>query len=244
MPHRIATRRAFLAAIPTLSCGFSQPAARARFLARPKAAAAHTAPGLHPLGLRNDRDALLYIPQSVERYDKAPLIVSLHGAGRNADRGIDLLRALSDEHGFLLLAPASAAPTWDAIGGFYGPDPGFINRSLAKTFEMRNVDPAKIAMAGFSDGASYSLSVGLANGELFTAVFGFSPGFVVPGERAGKPPVFISHGTEDPVLPIDQCSRRIVPQLQREGYKVTFREFEGKHTLPPDVASAAIRWFL
>ena len=38
------------------------------------------------------------------------------------------------------------------------------------------IDPSRIAMAGFSDGASYSLSVGLANGDLFSAVFGFSPG--------------------------------------------------------------------
>jgi phospholipase/carboxylesterase len=74
-------------------------------------------------------------------------------------------------------------------------------------------------------------------------VFGFSPGFVVDLERVGKPPVFISHGTIDPVLPIEECSRRIVPQLKQEGYRVTYREFEGKHTLPPDVASEAMRWF-
>jgi phospholipase/carboxylesterase len=215
-----------------------------RLKARPGASAKTTAPGLHNLGLRADRDALLYIPESSKKFDKAPLVVSLHGATRNADRGIELLRSLADEHGFLLLAPASEAQTWDAIGGSYGPDPAFINRSLARTFELRKVDAARIAMAGFSDGASYSLSIGLANGDLFRAVFGFSPGFIVPGERIGKPPVFISHGTIDNVLPIDECSRRIVPELKREGYRVTYREFEGKHTLPPEVAAEAMRWFM
>jgi phospholipase/carboxylesterase len=126
----------------------------------------------------------------------------------------------------------------------WGPDVDSINRSLARTFELSKVDPARIAMAGFSDGATYSLSIGLANGDLFSAVFGFSPGFIVPSERAGMPPVFISHGTLDPVLPIDVCSRRIVPGLQRAGYHVTYREFEGKHTLPPEVASEAMRWFM
>jgi predicted esterase len=79
---------------------------------------------------------------------------------------------------------------------------------------------------------------------MFRAVFGFSPGFVVDLPHNGKPPVFISHGTIDNVLPIDECSRRIVPELRREGYEVTFREFEGKHTLPPEIATEAMRWFL
>ncbi|MGA2712678.1 MAG: PHB depolymerase family esterase [Bryobacteraceae bacterium] len=226
----------------------SLPDARAtRLLARPGAASPSktaTPPGLHQLTLRGERDALLYIPESSTKRDAAPLVVSLHGATRNADRGIELLRSLSDEHGFLLLAPASAGQTWDVIEDSWGPDVAFINRSLARTFEMRKIDPARMAMAGFSDGASYSLSIGLCNGDMFSAVFGFSPGFVAPGVRLGKPPVFISHGTIDPVLPIEECSRRIVPQLKQEGYRVTYREFEGKHTLPPDVASEAMRWFM
>ena len=99
-------------------------------------------------------------------------------------------------------------------------------------------------MAGFSDGASYALSIGLANGDLFTSVLGFSPGIVVPGQRAGKPPIFISHGRQDQILPIDECSRRIVPELQGEGYQVTYREFDGPHMVPPEVASEAMQWFM
>ena len=218
---------------------------RNRLLARvgegsPKAPSA----GLHPLGFRTERDALLYVPESSVKFDKAPLVISLHGASRSSDRGISLLQNLSDEHGFLLLAPATARGTWDIITGPGGPDAKFIDRCLARTFELRKIDAARIAMAGFSDGASASLSLGLANGDLFRAVLGFSPGFVVDRERVGKPPVFISHGTVDQVLPIDECSRRIVPRLKADGYQVTYREFEGKHELPPTVASEAMRWFM
>ena len=236
----VITRRMFIGALPALALAAKNDT---HLTARPGGSAS-TPAGVRPLGLRSNRDSLLYIPESAAKHEKAPLIVSLHGATRNADRGIDLLRTLADEHGFLLLAPASTGRTWDVLEGGFGPDIEFINQSLAKTFELRKIDPARIAMAGFSDGASYSLSIGLANGDLFSAVFGFSPGFVVPGDRVGKPPVFISHGTVDPVLPIDQCSRQIVPALKAEGYKVTYREFEGKHTLPPEVASEAMRWFL
>ena len=240
------TRRFFNSAIPALALSNFLAAGESanRLLSRPRAGGHDLTAGLHPLGFRTERDALLYVSEASLELAKAPLVVSLHGATRNSDRGIEILRAEADRHGFLLLAPASTQGTWDIINGEGGPDAQFIDKSLARVFELRTIDPKRIAMAGFSDGASASLSLGLANGDLFSAVFGFSPGFIVDLVRIGKPPVYISHGTIDNVLPIDECSRRIVPQLKQEGYKVTYREFEGKHTLPPDVATEAMQWFM
>jgi phospholipase/carboxylesterase len=42
--------------------------------------------------------------------------------------------------------------------------------------------------------------------------------------------------------PIDRCSRRIVHELERGGYEVLFREFDGGHTIPPEIASEAVGW--
>jgi predicted esterase len=240
------TRRVFLGTASALgACAQRASGKRENQLAvRPASPAAPATAGLRKLELRADRDALLYVPESAKKFKNAPLVVSLHGAGRTAERGIELLRTLSDQHGFLLLAPASAETTWDLEGDPRHPDVGGVNRALERTFSLAAVDPKRIAMSGFSDGASYSLTLGLANGDLFAAVFGFSPGFIGPAERVGKPPVFISHGTQDPVLPIEACSRRIVPRLKSEGYPVTYREFDGKHTLPPEIASDAMRWFM
>jgi phospholipase/carboxylesterase len=64
------------------------------------------------------------------------------------------------------------------------------------------VDAGRLAVEGFSDGASYALSIGLTNGDLLTHVVAFSPGFASPVAYTGKPPVFVSHGTHDEVLPI------------------------------------------
>lgn len=254
MPIAPTSRRRFLSAIPAAgSIALCGPVSRlcaqtltekARLSARPSKATGSITAGLHPLGLRAERDALLYVPESAEKHKRAPLVLSLHGASRDADRAIELLRSLSDEHGFLLLAPASTAFTWDVIQSTYGPDIAFLNQSLSRTFELRNVDPKRVAIAGFSDGASYSLSVGLTNGDFFRAVVGFSPGFIVPGEFTGRPGIFISHGTVDQILPIDECSRRIVPALKRSGYDVKYREFEGKHTVPPEIAAEAMQWFM
>jgi phospholipase/carboxylesterase len=35
----------------------------------------------------------------------------------------------------------------------------------------------------------------------------------------------------DGVLPIDRCSRRIVPELKRGGFDVLYREFVGEHSI-------------
>ena len=116
-----------------------------------------------------------------------------------------------------------------------------IARSSA-CFRCVAVDPARLAVGGFSDGATYALSLGLINGDLFRRVVAFSPGFIVEGETHGKPRFFVSHGTSDDILPIDRCSRRMVPELRQRGYDVTFREFDGGHEMPPAIASEGMAW--
>ncbi|MDP8973294.1 MAG: alpha/beta hydrolase-fold protein [Actinomycetota bacterium] len=117
-------------------------------------------------------------------------------------------------------------------------------QALESTFNRYAVDPARVAVGGFSDGASYALSLGITNGDLFTHVLAFSPGFVMPAGKRGSPRLFVSHGTRDEVLPIERCSRRIVPQLERAGFGIRYREFEGGHAVPPDVAREAVSWFV
>jgi phospholipase/carboxylesterase len=167
----------------------------------------------------------------------------LHGSGGDARGGIDPLLPLADQAGVLLLAPDSRRPTWDVILGGFGPDVEFIDRALQFVFDRYRVDPERIAVEGFSDGASYALSLGLTNGDLFDSVIAFSPGFLSPGTRQGSPDVFISHGTEDRVLPIDSTSRRILPSLQRR-YNVHYEEFDGGHAVPSHLADLALKQVL
>ncbi|MEO7000354.1 MAG: hypothetical protein ABI068_00935 [Ktedonobacterales bacterium] len=88
------------------------------------------------------------------------------------------------------------------------------------------------------------LSLGLINGDLFTYILACSPGFMQLAPERGKPRIYISHGTEDIVLPTSRCSRRIVPRLRRAGYDVRYAEFPGAHIVPPDLAHEAVEWFL
>ncbi len=51
------------------------------------------------------------------------------------------------------------------------------------------MDAGRVGIGGFSDGASYALSLGLTNGDLFTHVLAFSPGFMRPASQVGRPKV-------------------------------------------------------
>jgi len=218
--------------------------ARGRLSARPRPPAEAGPTGLQPLGLGDPRDGLLYVPAGYQPERPAPLVLMFHGAGSDARSGLRPLQDLADEAGLILLAVDSRGQSWDVIVGGYGPDVAFVDRALAQTFAQYAVDPARLAVEGFSDGASYAVSMGITNGDLFTHVLAFSPGFSWPGDQQGTPRLFVSHGTHDPVLPIDQCSRRIVPRIRRAGYEVTYREFEGGHTYPPEIVQEALAWFV
>lgn len=222
---------------------------KGRLSARPERPSEPLTPGRHPLGIGGEqggtqRDGVIYVPAKYSSASPAPLVLMLHGAGGRAAGGLRPFEGLADERGFVLLAPDSRAMSWDIRWGSFGPDVAFIDRALARVFRACAIDPARMAVEGFSDGASYALALGLANGDLFRRIVAFSPGFLALPEAVGKPGVFISHGTRDEVLDIDQSSRSIVPRLRRAGYEVQYREFEGGHRVPPAIASEAATWLV
>jgi predicted esterase len=103
-----------------------------------------------------------------------------------------------------------------------------------------DVDEHAMAIAGFSDGASYALSVGLMNGHMFSDILAFSPGFMAPLRREGQPRVFIAHGKEDKVLLV-QRGQDLALRLTQQGYNVTYEEFDGAHIVSPPVARTALQ---
>src|SRR5262245_32939080 len=132
------------------------------------------------LGLGDERDGVLYVPSDYDPARPVPLVLMLHGATGDGRRGLRRLQTLADERGLILLAPDSRLRTWDVLMGGYGPDVAFIDAALEQTFRRYAIDPAHLAIEGFSDGASYGLSLGVANGDLFTHILAFSPGFMAP----------------------------------------------------------------
>ena len=201
-------------------------------------------PGVRELAVSDGRPALLFVPSAAARGRPVPLVVVLHGAGGSARSGLDLLRDVAGEAGVALLAPASRGRTWDVLTRGYGPDVSALDALLRRVFAELSVDASRLVIAGFSDGASYALSLGLINGDLFTHLVAFSPGFAAPTTRRERPLIYATHGVGDEVLPIGHTSRRLVPLLRRAGHRVRYREFPGGHTVPPELARDAVAWVL
>jgi phospholipase/carboxylesterase len=213
--------------------------------ARPTRITSPGAVGMQHLGTGAGRGSYLYVPEGYSAAHPVPLVLLLHGAGGHAHQGLEILRHLADDHGLILLAPASDNYTWDVIvQSAYGADAALIDRSLEQIFNRYAIDASRLAIGGFSDGASYALSLGLPNGELFTHIIAFSPGFVAPATLRGSPKIFISHGIGDKVLPIAHCSRTIVPRLQKARYDVTYHEFGDGHVIPAGIAQQAVDWLM
>jgi len=202
------------------------------------------AAGIRPLGAGRDRDGLLRIPRVIAADRPAPLLVMLHGAGGAGANVMPIVADSAEARGIIVLAPDSRGVTWDVIREDYGADVAFLDRALGEVFRTCPIDPARVAIAGFSDGASYALSLGLINGALFRDIIAFSPGFALPTRAEDAPSIFISHGREDPVLPIERCGRRIAVRLRSLGYNVDYREFVGGHVVPTAMVEAAFRRFL
>ena len=218
----------------------------ARLSARPTAPTRTITPGTWQITPSNANDGFLVVPSGYAPSTPAPLVLALHGAGGGPRGPINLLQPFAEARRFLVLAVGARGVTWDAITFKYSYDVSFIDAALKWAFDQCAVDPARVVVEGFSDGATYALGLALANGDLFSRAIAFSPGYIARSDSApvGKPRFFDSHGRQDPVLGIDRASRRIVPTLKARGYDVTYVEFDGGHAVPPDIATQAVDWML
>ena len=89
--------------------------------------------------------------------------------------------------GMIIMSPQSQSSSWDVIRGGYGPDVEVMDQALHALFAKCNIDPGRCSIGGFSDGASYALSLGVTNGDLFSHIIAFSPGFMRPGSLVSSP---------------------------------------------------------
>lgn len=212
---------------------------------RPGVPTMTTTPGLHELPDNNSFSfGQYFVPSSYNPDIAIPLVLLFHGAGQRSNEILSPMAVLAEEMGIALMATDSREYTWDVIkNGYFGTDRNFINRALPAVFDRVRIDPNKIGIAGFSDGASYALSLGIINGDLFRRIVAFSPGFIVTGYASlGNPDVFITHGTGDPVLPIATTKTVIIPRLQTENHSVEFHEFAGGHEIPANLMRDATVW--
>lgn len=200
--------------------------------------------GHHELGIAGERDAVLIVPEGMQAGAAVPLLVMFHGAGGSADKVLPFLVEHARQRGFLLLLPQSQFPTWDLVIGGNGPDLERLEQALGEVASRFPIDPARLGFAGFSDGGSYALSIGMTNGDVASHIMVFSGGFMSVFQQNGTPRIFIAHGLEDAQLPIETSARPHVAKLKAAAYDVTAVEFRGPHQIQPPVVTLAIDFFL
>ncbi|WP_206997209.1 alpha/beta hydrolase [Trinickia mobilis] len=201
-------------------------------------------PGRNRLGIADERDSVLFVPTGLGTLGPVPLFVMFHGAGGFPEKVLPFIEEHAERDKFLILAPHSMYPTWDIVVGGSGPDLDRLHRALIEVTSRYRIDRDRLAFAGFSDGASYALSIGITNGDIASHVIAFSGGFMSIFTQEGAPKVFIAHGLNDERLPIETSGRANATKLKAAGYDVQYIEFNGLHAIQPVIVGMAIQFFL
>ena len=194
------------------------------------------------LGLASPRDGIIFVPASYDPATPMPLLVLLHGATGSAAQILATHEQLADSIGIIVLAIDSRALTWDAILARFDYDLEFIDDAIASTLGRYNVDRSRLGVAGFSDGASYAMTLGLANGDIFPKVIAHSPGTRYLVTLVGHPAFYVAHGTQDEILPFLATKKALVPFLEATGAEVTFREWPGPHAMSLSLVRESLGW--
>jgi predicted esterase len=201
-------------------------------------------PGRHDLGLFEERDYVLVVPEGIDATGPTPLVTLFHGGGGSAEKIMPILRGHAEQNRFLLLVPQSLFPTWDIVIAGNGPDRERLDIGLAEVAARFTLDPAHFAFAGHSDGGSYSLSTGLSNGRIVTHILAFSAGFMTVLAQEGAPRVFIAHGRQDTQTPIETAGRAHAAKLRAAGYDLQYVEYDGPHASQPPMVALGVDFFL
>lgn len=124
-----------------------------------------------------------------------------------------------------------------------------IVRGLIERERARGVASRRIVLAGFSQGGAIALHAGLRHPDRLgglvslSAPVPFLEKLVAEVDPANADiPVFMAHGTYDPVVPFDHGDAAHLAMLEY-GLKIKWHEFRMEHTVIPEEISALTRWF-
>lgn len=193
---------------------------------------------------------------------KPPLLVLLHGVGSNEDDLMGLAPYLDGR--FLiasLRAPLTLGPgafgwfaiEWTAAGITYDESDAAKGQATAEQairelVSAYDVDPERVYLMGFSQGAIMSLGIATSRPEMIAGAVIMS-GRLRPGveaaaaesDRLAGLPIIVVHGTLDTVLPIES-GRKIAAYLRRTPVDLTYREYPMAHTVSQESLSDIAEW--
>lgn len=174
------------------------------------------------------RSYYLFVPASVRPSAPAPLIVFLHGSGRNGRVLIEHWQKLAEREGVILAGPDSRSSASWAV-----PEDGprFLRDLVEELRSKHPVDPRRVYLFGHSAGAVFGLFMSALESEYFAAV-AVSAGairkenFSLLDEAERKVPIALFVGTRDPLFPVAEVRKTRDAFIER-GFSVKLTEVAG-----------------
>ena len=190
-----------------------------------------------------------------------PLVVLLHGFGASMRDLVGLSPSI-DRSGYLYIFPNAPIEmtigygmmgyAWTTIGPGSSPDEAaraeaMLEALVEEVGQRYGVGEGRMVLGGFSQGGMMTYRYGMPNPELFAGLVVLSGGVNGQDELRDRlpahrdQPIFISHGTEDGVIPVEEA-RRSLRFLKEEGYTPEYREYSIGHEIGHEVVQDLREW--
>lgn len=194
------------------------------------------------------------------RADAYPTLVLLHGRGDSA-AGILPLAYEFERDDLLVISVQAPLELGGVMAGGYEwyrlreprrLDEATLRSSLDALAEFLDtateaypVDPERVVLLGFSQGAVMSLAAQALRPDSVAGVIalsGYFPIEVEPdaGNLVGRP-AFVAHGVHDDIIPVE-AGRRTRDLLERHGVDLTYREYGMAHQVSAEEMGDARAW--
>jgi len=150
----------------------------------------------------------LYVPEKVG--SKPPLIVTLHGSGRDGLSLVEKWKDIADQEGFIVAGPdAMNSAEWNSTD-----DGADFLRVIVEQLESKYaIDPKRVFLFGHSAGAVYALNLSMTESEYFAATAVHAGSWRSNEEfdyvhlAKRKTPIAIFIGDVDQYFPIDSVKK-------------------------------------
>ena len=188
----------------------------------------------------------LYVPESYDPNVALPVVMALHGGSGHGRSFLWSWLRDARTYGAILVAPTSIGRTWAITGS--DPDTPNLARILDHIRTRWTVDPARLLLAGMSDGGTFAYVSGMEPASPFThlapTAAAFHPmltQFADPDRLVGLP-IHITHGVLDWMFPVSMA-REARDALSQAGAQVTYREIDDlSHTYPRELNAEILAW--
>ena len=166
--------------------------------------------------------SLLYIPDSLDRSQGAPVLIFLHGSGGNFKAYTWLLSQLSESLGMVIVAPSNGAGNWRP-----GEASTLIAAALSEASKFVSIDEKRIDVMGLSNGGVAVSELLSERGSMLRSFIFVSPVFSSDRSRRGsgidlqtaRDVLVVTGGADDRVS--GDYVMAEVSRLQRRGISVT-----------------------